>query len=312
MTASIDRRHRFRIGAGLRANQVDWVEAPPPDVIPSLARAGFTIVSNEYPHVWIWHFSMLEGSPWRDLRVWQAANLAIDRDGIAALQGGTMQPALGLVTATSLWFGSPSFRVRHDPAEARRLLVAARLSPRNPIRTKVLIPSSGSGRMQSIPMNGAIQLGLREVGINVEFEVTDWNVLTTAWRAGARDLASRGATAHNNVYFSQDPFRALIRHLDSGLRAPRGTNGGHYEDRAMDALLQRMRAAFDPAALDAGLKQAHEKMVSEGQFLFVAHDLHPRAMRSQVRGFVHARNWFQDLAPVTVLIFSRGLSLPPR
>ncbi|WP_431283841.1 ABC transporter substrate-binding protein [Humitalea sp. 24SJ18S-53] len=286
--------------AALRANQVDWIEAPPPDVIPSLERAGFKIVTNEYPHVWIWHFSMMEGSPWRDIRVRQAANLAIDRDGIAGLLGGTMQPALGLVTATSPWFGTPSFRVRHDPAEARRLLAAAGFSPRNPIRTKVLIPSSGSGMMQPIPMNEAIQQGLREVGINVEFEVTDWNVLTTAWRAGARDPASRGATAHNNSYFSQDPFTALIRHLDSSLQSPRGTNWGHYEDPAMDALFQQMRVAFDPAALDAVVKQAHEKIVNEALFLFVAHDLNPRAMRAQVRGFVQARNWFQDLGPVTV------------
>ncbi len=286
--------------SALRANRVDWVEAPPPDLIPSLERAGFKIVTNEYPHVWIWHFSMMEGSPWRDVRVRQAANLAIDRDGIAGLLGGTMQPALGLVTASSPWFGSPAFRVRHDPAEARRLLAAAGITPRTPIRTKVLIPSSGSGMMQPIPMNEAIQQGLRQVGINVDYEVTDWNVLTTAWRAGARDAASRGATAHNNSYFSQDPFTALIRHLDSNLQAPRGTNWGHYEDPAMDALFAQMRTTFEPAALDAVVRQAHEKVVNEALFLFVAHDLNPRAMRAQVRGFVQARNWFQDLGPVTV------------
>jgi peptide/nickel transport system substrate-binding protein len=38
--------------AALRSGQVDWIEVPPPDGIPSLKAAGFTIVTNSYPHVW--------------------------------------------------------------------------------------------------------------------------------------------------------------------------------------------------------------------------------------------------------------------
>ncbi|MFC7692909.1 ABC transporter substrate-binding protein [Paeniroseomonas aquatica] len=36
--------------AALRSAQVDFIEAPPPDAIPSLQQAGFRIVSNQYPH----------------------------------------------------------------------------------------------------------------------------------------------------------------------------------------------------------------------------------------------------------------------
>ena len=41
--------------AALRAGQVDWIEAPSPDAIPSLEKAGLKIVSNAYPHNWTWH-----------------------------------------------------------------------------------------------------------------------------------------------------------------------------------------------------------------------------------------------------------------
>jgi peptide/nickel transport system substrate-binding protein len=36
--------------AALRSGQVDWIEVPPPDGIPSLKAAGFSVVTNSYPH----------------------------------------------------------------------------------------------------------------------------------------------------------------------------------------------------------------------------------------------------------------------
>lgn len=40
--------------AALRSGRIDWIEVPPPDGIPSLKQAGFTISTNSYPHVWPW------------------------------------------------------------------------------------------------------------------------------------------------------------------------------------------------------------------------------------------------------------------
>jgi ABC-type transport system substrate-binding protein len=286
--------------AALRAGQVDWIEAPPPDAIGSLKQAGFVITSNVYPHVWPWHFSRVEGSPWNDVRVRKAANLAIDRAGMKKLLGGLMIEARGMVPPNSPWFGKPAFNVSYDREEARRLMKEAGYSKEKPLALKAIISTSGSGQMQPLIMNELIQQNLAEVGIKVEFEVVEWNSLLANWRAGAKDPTTRGAASTNSSYFSQDPFTALIRHVDSSLIPPRGTNWGYYSDVEMDALFKVVRNNFDPDSQLKALQRAHEKFVNDALFLFVAHDVGPRAMSSKVKGFVQAQNWFQNLSPVTV------------
>jgi ABC-type transport system substrate-binding protein len=284
--------------AALLSGQVDWIEAPAPDALPQLRAKGFRITQNVYPHNWTWHFSRLEGSPWNDLRVRKAANLAIDRDGMVELLGGLMVPAKGMVPPNSPWFGKPAFDVRFDVDAARKLMKEAGHSPSNPVTVKAIISPSGSGQMQPLPMNELIQQNLAEIGIKVDFAVMDWNALSDSWRAGAKDQRSQGAHSTNSSYFSQDPFTALIRHLDSRLVPPRGTNWGYYTDPELDAHFEAIRANFDPEQQLAAIRKAHERFVDEALFLFVAHDVAPRAMSPRVKGFVQAQNWYQDLTPV--------------
>lgn len=286
--------------AALRSGQVDWIEAPPGDALPSLRAAGFQVTSNVYPHVWPWHFSRVEGSPWNDVRVRKAANLAIDRAGMKKLLGGMMLEAKGMVPPSSPWFGKPAFEVRYDVAEARRLMKEVGYSKEKPLSVKAIISTSGSGQMQPLLMNEFIQQNLAEVGIKVDLEVLEWNALLANWRAGAKDPSTRGASSTNSSYFSQDPFTALIRHVDSSLHPPRGTNWGYYADAEMDTLFKVVRYNFDPEVQLGAIRKAHEKFVNEALFLFVAHDVGPRAMSPKVKGFVQAQNWYQDFTPVTV------------
>ena len=284
--------------AALRANQVDFIEAPPPDAIPALRQAGMQIVSNTYPHNWTWHFSMVEGSPWRDVRVRKAANLAIDRAGIRSMLGDMMVPGAGLLPPGHPWHGTPREPIRTDVAAARRLLAEAGFTRQNPLRTRVGISPSGSGQMQPLPMNEAIQQNLRDVGIEITFEVVEWNALLGLWRDGARAPSNRGISAINISYAALDPFIALIRFLKSDLTPPAANNWGFFNDPAYDAIIQRVYETFDPAAQAALLAELHAKVVDDALFLFVAHDLNPRAMTRRVQGFVQAQSWFQDLTPI--------------
>ena len=286
--------------AALRSGEVDWIEAPAPDAVPSLKGAGFKIVTNSYPHNWTWHFSRVEGSPWNDIRVRKAANLAVDRDGLKELLGGLMIPATGFFPPGHQWFGNPTFKVTYDVAAAKALMKEAGFGPDKRIKTKVIISPSGSGQMLPLPMNEYIQQNLAEIGIDVEYEVADWNTVINIWRAGAKDASAKGGTAVNYSYFIQDPFTGFIRHLQSNLAPPTGTNWGYYSDKDMDALFDKVRNTFDAAEQDKVLQKIHEKYVDDALFLMVTHDVNPRAMSAKVKGFVQAQNWFQDFSPITM------------
>nr|WP_245884318.1 ABC transporter substrate-binding protein [Hartmannibacter diazotrophicus] len=286
--------------AALLSGQVDWIEAPAPDTIPAIQGGGFVITSNAYPHNWTWHLSRLEGSPWNDIRVRKAANLAIDREGMGALLGGLMIPAKGFLPPSSQWFGHPTFDVKYDLEAAQALMKEAGYGPDKHLKVKALISPSGSGQMLPLPMNEYVQQSLAEAYIDVEFMVVEWNQMINLWRAGAADPAVEGSQSINFTYFIQDPFTALIRHLDCNLIAPNGTNWGHYCDPEMQGLFDKIKTTFDPAEQDKVIQQTHEKFVNDALFLMVTHDVAPRAMSPKVKGFVQAQNWYQNFSGITI------------
>ncbi|UHD45638.1 ABC transporter substrate-binding protein [Aureimonas altamirensis] len=287
--------------AALLADQVDWIEAPAPDAIPEIQGRGFTIEANEQPHVWPWQFSRLEGSPWNNIDVRKAANLCIDREGMRdGLLGGMMAPATGTVEEGHPWRGNPEFQIRFDPEEGRRLMEAAGYSAENPLAVKTQTSASGSGQMQPLPMNEYIQQALGECHFAVELDVIEWNTLFTNWRRGANDPSANGANAINVTYAAMDPFFAMVRFLQSEMAPPTSNNWGFIDNPDFDALVDKARTTFDAEGRDAALAELHAASVDDAAFLWVAHDVGPRAMSPRVQNFVQPRSWFVDFSPVTM------------
>ena len=286
--------------AALLSGQVDWIEAPSPDAMKKIKSSGFEIVSNIYPHIWSWHLNRVEGSPWNDVRIRKAANLAIDRKGIIELLGGYGVEASGHMVKGDAWYGNPSFAIKTDIEAAKKLVVEAGFSEAKPVKIKMLISASGSGQMLPLQMNEYIQQNLKGVGIEVEYEVVEWQALLDLWRAGGKSPQIKGAHGVNISYTTQDPFNAMTRFMRSDLVAPAGVNFGFYNDPEMDKMLKDVGNAFDPKDRDAILARVHTKMVDDALFVWVVHDVAPRAMTKNVKGFVQSRNWFQSLSSVSV------------
>ncbi|MFL9825558.1 ABC transporter substrate-binding protein [Rhodoplanes sp. SY1] len=282
----------------LLAGQVDLIETPAPDAVPRLKQSGMKIVTNVTPHVWNYHLSTLPGSPWTDVRLRRALNLAIDRDAMLELLNGLAKPAVGQVDPSSPWFGTPSFKIKYDLAEAKRLVKEAGYGPDKPLKTTFVIAQGGTGQMLSLPMNEFLQESFKEIGIQVDFKVVELEALYTYWRKGAKDEMSAGLTANNIAYVTSDPLYAIIRFFHSGQVAPVGVNWGFYKNEKVDAVIDEAKRTFDPKKQDELLAVAHAMVVDDAPLVWVVHDTNPHALSPKVKKFVQAQHWFQDLTTI--------------
>lgn len=285
--------------AALLSGHVDWVEAPPPDAIQRLRQQKMQIVTNFYPHVWPYMLSFEEGSPFRDVRVRKAANMAIDRNGLVTLLGGLAAPARGMVDPGHPWFGSPATDLSHNPDAARKLLAEAGYDRKNPVKAKFIIAPSGSGQMQPLPMNEFIKENMHDVGIDVEFEVLDWEALRNRRRLGAAAAENRGRHGLNSSWAYWDPDIGLIGPASTFMKAS-GFNWGNYGNPKAEALAKAAKEEFDLQKQEKLLAQIHEVIVDDALWIWAVHDLNPRALAPAVKGFVQAQSWLQDLTTVSV------------
>ena len=285
--------------AALRAGTIDIAETLPPDAIPSLKAAGMQVVQNSYPHIWAWRLNVNPGTPFADVRVRKAANLAIDRDGMVQLLSGTARAAKGKVLPGDPWYGNPTFDIRYDVEAAKKLMIEAGYGPNKRLEMVAVIASGGGGQMVPMPMNEMMQENLKDIFIDVKFEVVDFTTIINMLRGGTRSDQQKGFHALNIAIPSIDPTTGWVIY-DSGLTAPRGVNWGWYSNPAVDAAIKAMREAFEPAAQNEAMGKLHALLVDDAAALFVVHDLNPRGLSPRVKGFVQARNWFQDYTPITI------------
>lgn len=287
--------------AALLSGQVDWIEAPAPDAVKEITGRGFKIEKNEQPHVWPWQFSRIEGSPWNDIRVRKAANLCIDREGLKdGLLAGLMVPATGTFEPGHPWRGKPSFQIKYDLPAAQKLMKDAGFGPAKKLEVKIQTSASGSGQMLPLPMNEYLQQALAECYFDVKLDVIEWNTLFTNWRRGVKDASANGSNATNVTYAAMDPFFALVRFLQSSMAPPVSNNWGFINNPKFDELVTKARTTFDAAARDEALAELNAASIDDAAFLYVAHDVGPRAMSSKIKGFVQPKSWFVDFSPVSM------------
>jgi ABC-type transport system substrate-binding protein len=286
--------------AALLSGQVDWIEAPAPDAMAQIRQRGFVMYSNPQPHVWPWQLSFAEGSPWLNRDVRHAANLCVDREGLSKLLGGMMGIPKGTVPPGHPWWGNPKFDIKYDANAARALMTKAGHSAAKPLKVKIQISASGSGQMQPLPMNEFVQQSLKACFFDVEFDVIEWNTLFTNWRKGAKDPSANGTNAINVSYAAMDPFFAMVRFTSTGAFPPVSNNWGYFGNAEFDKLIADARTSFEDKARDAALAKLHARIVEEAPFVWIAHDVGPRAMSAKVKGVVQPKSWFIDIAPMTI------------
>jgi len=204
--------------------------------VPKEKGAGMQVTTNVYPHIWPYMVSHLKSSPFSDIRIRKAANLAIDRENLTKFLGGLAVPAQGMVTPDHPWFGNPTFKVKYDPDGARKLMAEAGYSKSNPVNVNVTMSAAGSGQMQPLPMNEFIQENFRDVGINMSLSTVDWEALRSRRFAGAEGALNKGVDAINYSWSIQYPVFGLIGQTYHSENRVKGYNWGHFADKKADQL----------------------------------------------------------------------------
>jgi ABC-type transport system substrate-binding protein len=239
-------------------------------------------------------------SPVKDVKVRQGLNYCVDRAGLVGLLNNTAEPSVGWLKPGDAGFGKPANRYSFDPAKGKALLAEAGYTAAKPLSFKVMISTSGSGQMLPLAMNEFLQQSMKEAcGVNIDFDVVEWQVLLNAARTTPDSPQLHGTMALNVSSPSSD-VGVMARYFSSANFSPNGFNFEQWKDDAFDAALATLAEASDEATMEAAYKTAHERLVDNPPWLFIVHDLNPRAMSKKIKGFVSAQSWFLDLTLVSM------------
>src|SRR4029453_4102044 len=134
------------------------------------------------------------------------------------------------------------------------------------------------GQMLPLAMNEFLQENMKAAcGVQIEFDVVEWQILLNSARMTPDAPQLRGAHALNVSSPSSD-VGVMFRYFSSANFSPNGFNFEQWKDEEFDAALAKLAEAKDDATITASFRAAHERLVDNPPWLFIVHDLNPRAM----------------------------------
>ena len=162
-----------------------------------------------------------------------------------------------------------------------------------------MISTSGSGQMLPIPMNEFVQQNVKAVGIELEFDVVEWGTMLVAIRSDPKSAPSHGDHGINISLSSIEPS-TMFRYYAIDSFSPVNWNWGHFASEKATAALRKAQSTFDEEEQTRLLAKAHSIVVDQAAWLFMCHDLNPRAMSKKVLGFQPVQSWFVDLTTISM------------
>jgi peptide/nickel transport system substrate-binding protein len=257
------------------------VEVPPDDVATLRSDSRFKVQEQAGPHVWFLILNAKEG-PFKDLRMRQAINYAIDKQAIvhdvlrdtATVAKGPIAKAFGAAYDATLK-GYP-----YDPTKARELVKAAGFG--NGVDVTFYVTQSGSGMLDPKPMAEAMQAELADVGIRAKIQTFEWNTFLNRVNAGLAGKADMAEMA----WMTNDPGTLPYLTLRSAAwPAKGGFNSGYYSNPRVDKLLDAAQITANPGKRAQLFKQMQKIVVHDAPWAFIASWKQSVAMRSTVTGF---------------------------
>lgn len=228
--------------AELQSGGVDIAPNPsnlPPDMLKNLQSSGNLNVDKfDGSNIQYLVFNT-QTPPLNSPKIRQAIGYAIDREKIVSdLLQGQAQVASAILPTQS-WAYSPGTEYKYDPAKAKQLLSEAGY------KGEPIVFKYGAGNAMVNQYAQVIQSALSDVGLNIQIETLEVNVIRT-------QLAQGGFQMYTGVWIggNQDPI--FMRDLFSSTKIPGGTvsccNRGRYTNPEVDKLLEDAVNASDKSA----------------------------------------------------------------
>ena len=218
-------------------NRTDWVQ-----IKDNLKQKRPHLRTAEFPANVMSHISMrADQKPFSDVRVRQAISMAIDRQGIidAVAEGvGVTNPAVP--AALKDWaipinqLGEGAKYLKHDPAEAKRLLAAAGYP--NGFPGTICFTTYGSTVL--VDSMQLILKQLKDVGIDAKLDTKEYGAYISSCFNGKFD---------SMTYGPQTPFLEPDNFLFGQYFPGETKNQSHINDPVVADMLVRQRRTFDPA-----------------------------------------------------------------
>jgi peptide/nickel transport system substrate-binding protein len=266
---------------GLRTGDLDGI------VVLS---ANAAALARTIPHVRVvtsplnayWGVMMNTGrGPAADVRVRRALAEAIDalsfRDNVTH---GFYAPAIADLPAV-LWAADASLRpIRHDVADARRLLAAAGYGPGRPLALDLaILQSSQTHRVEAV----ALQSQLAALGIEVRIHPYLGNVFDAPPSEGGILTRGRYDLAFYGWYAGMDPDDSGQFMCDQ--RPPRGYDHSFYCSAEMDAAQRDALASYDRAARRRAYSRIEALLLRDVPVHFLGSPVAISALRDGMGGF---------------------------
>ena len=137
-----------------------------------------------------------------------------------------------------------------------------------------------------------ITIGTRDVG-------PGHATLIVAERLTPDNPGLHGSVAINASSPSSD-IGIAVRYFAASFWAPNGFNWGDYKDDVFESSLADLEGSTDAGKITADYRRMNEQLVDDPPWLYVVHDLNPRAFSPKVEGYVPAQSWFYDLTLVSI------------
>ncbi|MHB8797717.1 MAG: ABC transporter substrate-binding protein [Thermoanaerobaculia bacterium] len=210
-------------------------------------------------------------APFRDRRVRQAIDLALDRSGyVAEAHGGIGQPAGQLCVPGVFGFAPDLKAAVRDLPRARRLLAEAGFGG-----GLDLVLEHRPGRRGDV-----VARQLAEAGIRVTPRVTPWKELHPRIRHGGVDFYFGGVVAQTAE--ASDVLDSFVHTRDEA-RGYGSTNHSRYSNREADALIESASAALDLGRRKDLLQRAMRVVMDDLYLLPIAGLYDVYGLRKEIR-----------------------------